>query len=104
MNRMEFVALNQAYNASQGRAGITGDVELNRIVKNSQVFKCLQEKGYLDGNGCMVDKGLAALKPYKVDNAVILAAGSASRFIPLSLEQPKGLYEVKGEPLIERQI
>lgn len=104
MNRMEFVALNQAYNASQGRAGITGDVELNRIVKNSQVFKCLQEKGYLDGNGCMVDKGLAALKSYKVDNAVILAAGSASRFIPLSLEQPKGLYEVKGEPLIERQI
>lgn len=96
MNRMEFVALNQAYNASQGRAGITGDVELNRIVKNSQVLKCLQEKGYLDGNGCMVDKGLAALKPYKVDNAVILAAGSASRFIPLSLEQPKGLYEVKG--------
>lgn len=40
----------------------------------------------------------------KVGNAVILAAGASTRFIPLSLEQPKGLYEVKGEPLLERQI
>lgn len=40
----------------------------------------------------------------KVENAVILAAGASTRFIPLSLEQPKGLYAVKGEPLIERQI
>ena len=37
-------------------------------------------------------------------NAVILAAGTASRFTPLSLECPKGLLEVKGEILIERQI
>lgn len=35
---------------------------------------------------------------------MILAAGASTRFIPLSLEQPKGLFEVKGEKLIERQI
>ena len=40
----------------------------------------------------------------KVDNAIILAAGTASRFAPLSYEIPKGLIEVKGELLIERQI
>lgn len=40
----------------------------------------------------------------KVDNAIILAAGTASRFAPLSYEMPKGLIEVKGEILIERQI
>ena len=40
----------------------------------------------------------------KVDNAIILAAGTASRFAPLSYEIPKGLIEVKGEVLIERQI
>ena len=40
----------------------------------------------------------------KVDNAIILAAGTASRFAPLSYEIPKGLVEVKGEILIERQI
>lgn len=37
-------------------------------------------------------------------NAIILAAGTSSRFVPLSQEIPKGLLEVKGEILIERQI
>lgn len=37
-------------------------------------------------------------------NAIILAAGTASRFVPLSEEIPKGLLEVKGEILVERQI
>lgn len=40
----------------------------------------------------------------KVDNAVIMAAGTSSRFAPLSYEMPKGLITVKGEVLIERQI
>lgn len=40
----------------------------------------------------------------KVDNAIIMAAGTASRFAPLSYEKPKALIEVKGEVLIERQI
>lgn len=33
-----------------------------------------------------------------------MAAGTSSRFVPLSLEKPKGLLEVNGEVLIERQI
>ena len=41
---------------------------------------------------------------YCVDNAVIMAAGTSSRFAPLSYEKPKALIEVKGEVLIERQI
>ena len=41
---------------------------------------------------------------FAVDNAVIMAAGSSSRFAPLSYERPKALVEVKGEILIERQI
>lgn len=41
---------------------------------------------------------------YQVDNAVIMAAGTSSRFAPLSYERPKALIEVKGEILIERQI
>lgn len=39
-----------------------------------------------------------------VDNAIIMAAGTASRFAPLSYERPKALIEVRGEVLIERQI
>jgi CTP:phosphocholine cytidylyltransferase-like protein len=41
---------------------------------------------------------------YKVDNAIIMAAGMSSRFVPLSWERHKGLLTVKGEILIERQI
>ena len=40
----------------------------------------------------------------KVDNAIILAAGTSSRFAPLSYERHKALTEVRGEVLIERQI
>ena len=51
------------------------------------------------------DEGIREqLRPYKVDNAIIMAAGMSSRFVPLSLEKPKGLLEVRGEVLIERQI
>lgn len=41
---------------------------------------------------------------YKVDNAIIMAAGVSSRFAPLSYEKPKALTVVRGEVLIERQI
>lgn len=37
-------------------------------------------------------------------NAIILAAGKSSRFAPFTYEKPKGLFCVKGEVLIERQI
>ena len=40
----------------------------------------------------------------KVDNAIIMAAGTSSRFAPLSRERHKGLTVVRGEVLIERQI
>ena len=40
----------------------------------------------------------------KVDNAVIIAAGTSSRFAPLSYERHKAFTVVKGEVLIERQI
>ena len=40
----------------------------------------------------------------QVDNAIIMAAGTSSRFAPISYERPKALISVKGEILIERQI
>lgn len=40
----------------------------------------------------------------RVDNAIILAAGTSSRFVPLSCERHKALTVVKGDVLIERQI
>ncbi len=40
----------------------------------------------------------------RVDNAIIMAAGTSSRFAPLSYEKHKAMTVVKGEVLIERQI
>lgn len=48
--------------------------------------------------------GLEHLSAFKVDRAVIMAAGFGSRFVPLTFETPKGLLEVFGERMIERQI
>lgn len=58
----------------------------------------------VDGQNKLTGKGLALLEPYRVDNAVIMAAGLSSRFAPISYEKPKGLLSVRGEVLIERQI
>ena len=55
-------------------------------------------------NGEVTSKGLTALEPHRVHNAVIMAAGLSSRFSPISYELPKGLLTVRGEVLIERQI
>ena len=40
----------------------------------------------------------------KVDNAIIMAAGTSSRFAPLSYESHKAMTVVRGQVLIERQI
>ncbi len=52
----------------------------------------------------ITELGMAYLKEHVIENAVILAAGVSSRFVPLCFEKPKGLLEVKGEVLVERQI
>lgn len=44
------------------------------------------------------------LEPYRVHNAVVMAAGMSTRFVPFSAVKPKALAEVRGEILIERQI
>lgn len=69
----------------------------------SQTLRDFTEKGWIKEER-ITEKGLEALLPYKVDNAVIMAAGMSTRFVPISLEKPKGLLVVKNEVLIERQI
>ena len=44
------------------------------------------------------------MKNYKVDQAIIMAAGFGSRLVPLTYDTPKGLLKVHGEPMVERQI
>jgi histidinol-phosphate aminotransferase len=62
-----------------------------------------QKSGWIKDKKITND-GLDALAPYKVDNAVIMAAGRSRRCMPLSNYLPKGLFEIKGETMVERQI
>ena len=57
-----------------------------------------------NGEYSLLKEGMDLLEEYRVDSAVILAAGFGSRFVPLTFETPKGLLEVFGERMIERQI
>jgi CTP:phosphocholine cytidylyltransferase-like protein/glycine/serine hydroxymethyltransferase len=71
--------------------------EVNTAIKN------LESEGFLN-EGALSKKGLQELESHRIDNAVILAAGMSTRFVPLNFETPKGLLKVNGETLIERQI
>lgn len=70
----------------------------------NSLVKQLSALGYIDSAIQVTTSGLAALEPYRVTNAVIMAAGMSSRFAPLSYEKPKALLQVKGDILIEREI
>ncbi len=69
----------------------------------SQTLNRFKEKGLVGENG-ITEAGMEALSPYKVKNAIIMAAGAGTHFVPVTLEKPKGLLSVKNEVLIERQI
>ena len=82
--------------------------ELSELLKtslgttNALIRECT-EAGYL-AEKQVTEKGMEFLAPYKVDRALIFAAGFGSRFVPITYETPKGLVEVYGEPMVERQI
>lgn len=72
------------------------------MVKRS--LKELIKAGYLDNSICPTMKTITEFKQKKPQSAIILAAGLGMRIVPINTEVPKGLLEVKGEPLIERII
>ena len=81
------------------------DVSLGTV--NALIKECaakdyigLSEKGFYQ----LTAAGMSFLEPFRVDGALIMAAGFGSRFVPLTFETPKGLLEVYGERMIERQI
>ena len=67
-------------------------------------IKKLRELKLVDEEFRMTSKAKTLFKKNKPKNAVILAAGFGMRMVPINTETPKGLLEVKNEPLIERLI
>ena len=67
-------------------------------------FEKIRNKAENNTEESLTEEELNEIKPYKVDNAIIMAAGYSARCMPLSNILPKGLFRVKGEILIEREI
>ena len=90
---------------------LAGKLDVSLGTANGLIKECLA-KGYIGEENSpkgkarwrLMPEGQKLLDPYKVDGALIIAAGFGSRFVPLTFETPKGLLEVFGERMIERQI
>ena len=67
----------------------------------SNIFGILKGKGYIDADGIVSNEGLQVLEPYKVQRAVIVAAGFGSRLVPITLNTPKPLVRVNGVRMID---
>ncbi len=74
------------------------------VGKVNSSLKVLLNHQYIDENICLTATAWRELEMKKPKNAVILAAGYGMRMIPINSEVPKGLLEVRGEPLVERII
>lgn len=70
---------------------------------NSSIRDLIKE-GYLDKEMQITDKTEKLFAEKSPRQAVILAAGAGMRMIPINMEVPKGMLEVRGEPLVERII
>ena len=104
LNRSEFEVL---YACMQGHASTQRCIaEASGLSLGSvnKAVKSLAKAGLVDAELALTDAGRVALDAYRVDSAIILAAGAGTRFAPLSFERPKALFEVRGEVLIERLI
>ena len=74
---------------------------VNKLLRQAEEKKLVRRQA---GGYRLSAEGENCLSAFRVEKAVIMAAGFGSRFVPLTLETPKGLLEVLGEPMIERQI
>lgn len=98
-NTLRYIAENNVSNQRE----ISKYLDLSLGTVNS-ILKNLISYGLITNEYELTEVGEKSLKPFAVDNAIILAAGMSTRFVPISYEKPKGLISVKGEVLIERLI
>lgn len=98
---LQFMLIHKEKTFTQRQLAKELDLSLGTI---NTLLKKLKEEKWLDEELHSTELGQKVLEPYRVKNAIIMAAGMSSRFAPLSYEIPKGLLQVKGERLIEREI
>lgn len=78
---------------------ISKNTHLSVGIVNKILAELTELKFYKEG--MITDKGISALEPYRVQRAVIFAAGFGSRMVPVTLNTPKPLIRVKGQRIID---
>ena len=76
---------------------------LNNEALSEEECSLLTKHNYYD-NGVISPLAYKELEEYKVNNAIIMAAGLGSRMLPLTLSTPKPLVRVNGVSFIETII
>lgn len=97
---MREIMLNRAGTVTQRKIAENTGLSLGTV---NSTMNNLRRRNLLNDN-VLTDCGISELDYHKVDNAIIMAAGMSTRFAPLSYEKPKGMFQVKGDILIEREI
>lgn len=87
----------------------SGQRELANACRHSLgiVNKCINslvEKGLIDEDNRLTVSANSLFDENKPRRGIIMAAGFGMRMIPINMEYPKALLEVKGQKLIERLI
>ena len=72
-------------------------------VVNAAVLANTESLGWVK-DGRLTESGRAALEPYRVKRAILLAAGLGNRMLPLTETTPKPMVKVHGTPIIETLI
>ena len=104
LTRNQFNVLSSiAVGGPRPQRAIAADAGISLGSVNS-AFRELKDAGMLNARGALTADGEKALDPYRVENAVVMAAGMPSQSAPLLCDIPMGLLRVRGEVLIERQI
>ena len=76
-------------------------------ISGGVISRCLEQlvaKHWITRDGdtlAVTEAGLAALEPYRVKRAIILAAGFGSRMMPATADRPKPLVTVNGVRILE---
>jgi CTP:phosphocholine cytidylyltransferase-like protein/thiamine kinase-like enzyme len=108
MDRNVIICRSILENPAVTQRDLSKELSVSLGTVNNLIKECIEKKYINLGNGNdlyeLLPAGQALLNNNKVDGAVIIAAGFGSRFVPLTFETPKGLLEVFGERMIERQI
>lgn len=86
---------------SQRRISEATNYSLGKV---NDALQNLVDKKYLNSDYSLTEKAHNEFRIKKPKNAIILAAGSGTRMMPINSEVPKGLIEIHGQTLIERLI